>query len=63
MSDKSYALLPYPFCGGKAKIITRGTMLRLMIVGCTKCSCKLESGDVYGLTDDLAWNRRAKEGE
>ena len=56
------ALLPCPFCGGEAEIQRKGSHRASMIVTCTNCGCKVESGDVYGLTtpERMEWNRRSK---
>ena len=54
-------LLPCPFCGGEAEIKRKGTMKKSMQIECTFCGCYLETGEVWGMTEDLAWNRRAKE--
>ena len=54
-------LLPCPFCGDANPEVERlGTARQSMIVVCTNCGCRMESGDVTGLTKDsnLAWNRR-----
>jgi predicted RNA-binding Zn-ribbon protein involved in translation (DUF1610 family) len=51
-----------PFCGGEAEIERKGTARASMIVACTDCGARVESGDVYGLThpERYAWNRRAQ---
>lgn len=55
-----YNLLPCPFCGHEAEFEKLGSPRRSMIVACTNCGCRLESGDVFGLTSSsgLAWNSR-----
>jgi hypothetical protein len=49
-----------PFCGEEAEIERPGTAMQSMIVACTNCSTRMESGDVIGLTppESYAWNRR-----
>lgn len=56
-------LLNCPFCGGLAEIKRKGTARASMLVACTNCGCRMESGDVYGLTKPQvwAWNRRNYE--
>lgn len=56
-------LLSCPFCGGEAQIERHGSQRQSMIVGCTQCGCRVESGDVSGLTppERWRWNRRAGE--
>ena len=58
-------LLPCPFCGAAAEIVQRGTACQRMIVACSKCGAKIESGDVVGLSppDELRWNRRREPAE
>jgi len=51
-------LKPCPFCGGEAKIERKGTRGQSMIISCVDCGCTLESGDVFGLTNILKWNKR-----
>lgn len=53
-------LLPCPFCGYEAEIRIRGTQHNSMIIACTHCGGKIESGDVYGLTkpEHYHWNKR-----
>lgn len=58
MTEQEIDLVDCPFCGGKAEIKRRGNAKQSMIIGCTNCSCTLESGDVVGLTTNYAWNRR-----
>ena len=55
-------LLPCPLCRGGAEIERKGSHRASMIVTCTNCGCRVESGDVYGLTapERMAWNRRSK---
>jgi hypothetical protein len=55
-------LLPSPLCRGGAEIERKGSHRASMIVTCTNCGCRVESGDVYGLTapERMAWNRRSK---
>ena len=57
---QSAVLLDCPFCGNKAQIAQKGTIDKPMIICCSKCTCNLESGDIYGLTTNLDWNRRVK---
>ena len=54
-------LKPCPFCGGEAELLRNGTARQSRIVQCTDCGCRLESGDVDGMTPDdrMAWNVRA----
>lgn len=59
MTDIPETLLPCPFCGGAAEIERHGTARQSMIAACQHCGARMESGDVSGLTRDLAWNRRA----
>lgn len=53
-------LKPCPFCGGQAEIERKGTAWQSMQIACN-CGCRMESGDVFGLTnsDKWAWNRRS----
>jgi len=53
-------LLGCPFCSGDAVIERKGTARASMIIACTDCGGRMESGDVYGLTmpSQWAWNRR-----
>lgn len=53
-------LLGCPFCGGDATIERKGSARASMIIACTNCGGRMESGDVYGLTrpESWAWNRR-----
>jgi hypothetical protein len=53
-------LLGCPFCGGKPEIERHGTARQSMIIACTNCGCRMESGDVLGLTpvEAWAWNYR-----
>jgi len=57
MSD---LLKPCPFCGGEATIERKGTARQSMIIACTNCGGRHESGDVVGLTPSsrYAWNNR-----
>lgn len=54
-------LLGCPFCGGSAEIEQRGSIRQSMIIACTHCNARTESGDVYGLTDpeNYRWNKRS----
>jgi len=56
-------LLPCPFCGAEAEIERRGSQRASMIIACTNCGCRVESGDVVGLTEPKVyrWNRRAHD--
>jgi predicted RNA-binding Zn-ribbon protein involved in translation (DUF1610 family) len=53
-------LLGCPLCGGEATIERKGSARASMIIACTNCGGRMESGDVYGLTkpESWAWNRR-----
>lgn len=55
------ALEPCQFCGGEAEIERRGTARQSMIVACTNCGARMESGDVVGMTgpENYAWNTRS----
>lgn len=55
-------LLRCPFCGGEAEIERKGSARVSMIIVCQDCGCRVESGDVYGLTqpESWHWNRRVK---
>ncbi len=55
-------LKPCPFCGDAAEIERKGTRRASMIIACTMCGCRMESGDVYGFTkpEAWAWNMRDK---
>jgi len=48
-------------CGKEAEIERPGTARQSMIIVCTNCGCRMESGDVVGLTppEQYAWNVRA----
>jgi Lar family restriction alleviation protein len=50
-----------PFCGGKPEIERVGNARQSMIVACTNCGARVESGDVAGLTApaNYRWNARA----
>jgi len=63
MAQSSFAepaLLGCPFCGGEAEVERKGSARASMIIACTNCGGRMESGDVYGLTkpESWAWNRR-----
>lgn len=49
-------LLPCPFCGGKAKYERMGSARNSCIIGCTKCGCRLETGEVWSCGE--TWNIR-----
>ena len=53
-------LLPCPFCGRKPEIERPGSVQASMIIACSNCGARVESGDVMGLTkpSDFRWNRR-----
>ena len=53
--------LACPFCGKEAEIERPGTARASMIIACTNCGGRMESGDVVGLTppEQYAWNVRA----
>jgi Lar family restriction alleviation protein len=55
-------LKPCPFCGGEAEIEKIGTARQSMIIVCTDCGCRVESGDVFNLTrpENYKWNRRVE---
>jgi len=57
-------LLACPFCGKEAEIERPGTARASMIIACTNCGGRMESGDVVGLTppEQYAWNVRATIG-
>ena len=61
----SATLLPCPFCGEEAEIERPGTARQSMIVACTNCGCRVESGDVCGLTlpESWKWNLREEAAE
>ena len=61
----STELKPCPFCGGKPEIERRGTQSASMVIACTECGGRMESGDVCGLTDPehWHWNMRAVEAD
>lgn len=44
-------------------MLRRGTVYQSMIIACTNCDVRMESGDVCGLTksEAWAWNRRHNE--
>ena len=50
-------LKPCPFCGGEAKVKAMGTNRRSMVIGCTECSCDLETGETW-VDENIRWNRR-----
>lgn len=54
-----------PFCGGEAEIERKGTQRASMIICCVNCGCKVESGDVFGMTDPAyyTWNTRPAQSE
>ncbi len=58
LTIRSNDLLACPFCGGRAEITRKGTIRQSMIISCTNCGCRHESGDVFGLTKNLQWNMR-----
>ena len=49
-------LKPCPFCGGEAEIERAGTRAVSMIIACTECGGRMESGDEVGRTDPRHWN-------
>jgi hypothetical protein len=51
------ALLPCPFCGGKAEIEQYGDKRRSTIIACTECACRLENGETF--RHGTIWNTRA----
>ena len=52
------ALLPCPFCGGKAEFERMGTSRQSCIVVCDSCGARLESSDEYQRSGSR-WNDRA----
>ena len=54
-------LLPCPFCGDEAEIQVRGTKNNSMVIACLNCGARVESPDIYGVTDPkyYHWNMRA----
>lgn len=58
MTDQKHTkeLLPCPFCGGEPEIERMGTSRSSMIISCTDCGCRVESGDVT--LSDPKWNMR-----
>lgn len=54
-------LLPCPFCGDEAEIQIRGTKNNSMIIACINCGARVESPDIYGVTNPkhYHWNMRA----
>ena len=57
-TDNKYSsLLPCPFCGGDAEIKQMGTNRVSMIIGCTDCSCELETGET-SINEHSQWNTR-----
>lgn len=55
--DKIATLLPCPFCGGDAEIKQTGTNRVSMIIGCTDCSCELETGET-SINEHSQWSTR-----
>lgn len=61
-------LLPCPFCNGEAEIERSGTRYQSMIIACTQCGCRLQSGEVLGETKpehyqwNVRWNERQEKG-
>ena len=53
-------LKPCPFCGGEAEIERIGTPRQSMIIACTDCGARVESGDVLSIKPEYwRWNKRA----
>ena len=57
-------LKPCPFCGGKAKILSRAIdwLLDEHIIKCESCNCRTDTYETKGEARE-AWNKRYKEGE
>lgn len=55
MADRN-ALRSCPFCGGKGEVARKGTAKQSTIYACTRCGCRLETGEIWSVPDD--WNRR-----
>lgn len=53
-------LKPCPFCKGKAVIERKGTARASMIIACENCGCRLETGEIQGMTkpENYRWNTR-----
>lgn len=58
MTTPPEVLAPCPFCGGEAEIQQQGTNRVSMIIGCTSCSCTLETGETW-IDENSQWNNRA----
>jgi hypothetical protein len=50
------ALLPCPFCGGKAEIERNGSAKQSCIIACEDCGCRLETGEIWSMGQ--RWNTR-----
>jgi hypothetical protein len=46
-----------PFCGGEAEIERMGTGRASMVIGCTDCGCRLETGETW-IDKNSQWNIR-----
>jgi len=57
VSPEVIELKPCPFCGGDAEVQRRGTNRVSMIIGCTDCSCTLETGETW-IDENSQWNNR-----
>lgn len=54
------ALRKCPFCGSEAEVHRVGTRRYSCVIGCTNCSCKLESNEIgYG----EQWNERFEDNQ
>ena len=51
------ALMPCPFCGGRAEIERFGNTRVSTIYTCGECGCRLETGEEFH--HGRLWNRRA----
>jgi hypothetical protein len=53
-------LKPCPFCGSPAEIERKGTARASMCIVCTSCGCRVETGEVFGMTkpEHYRWNVR-----
>jgi hypothetical protein len=51
-------LRPCPFCGSEAEVHREGTRNYSCVIGCTNCSCKLETNEI-GYGDQ--WNQRFED--
>jgi hypothetical protein len=56
-TNMSRDLLPCPFCGGEPEIERLGTARCSMIIVCSECGCRLETGETF-LSKNCLWNSR-----